>query len=161
MSSSTRISGASTWEQQVYDHLVSHCAEERSTLEEYKSLVDETDSPAFAFLAGLILEDEHRHHKLLNELAETIRASAQLTGEPLPIPDLGLFRADRDRILDQTEHFLALEQEDQRKLKRIEKQLSDVADTTAWQLVVRLMQHDNAKHQMILRFIRERARRPY
>jgi hypothetical protein len=38
--------------------------------------------------------------------------------------------------------------------------LRDVRDTTAWQLVVRLMQHDNAKHQMILEFIRDRARKP-
>ena len=94
------------------------------------------------------------------DLAETIRASAELSSEPLPIPDLGMFRADRERILEQTEHFLEVEKEDQRELKRLEKELRDVRDTTAWQLVVRLMQHDNAKHQMILEFIRDRARHP-
>jgi rubrerythrin len=160
MSTTTKISGASVWEQELYDHLVSHGAEEGATLDAYQQLVETTDSPAFAYLAGLILDDEHRHHQMLNDLAETIRASAELSSEPLPIPDLGMFRADRARILEQTEHFLQVEKQDQRELKRLEKELRDVRDTTAWQLVVRLMQHDNAKHQMILEFIRDRARKP-
>lgn len=159
-SNTTTIRGASTWEQELYDHLVAHGRDEGATLDGYQELVDSTDSPAFAYLAGLILDDEHRHHRMLHELAETIRASAEMSSAPLPIPDLAMFRADRERILEQTEHFLAVERDDQRELKRLEKELRDVRDTTVWQLVVKLMQHDNAKHQMILEFIRDRARKP-
>ena len=156
--STTSIPGASVWEQQLYDHLIEHVSGEWEILQDYERLADETDSPAFAYLARLILDDERRHHKLLGELAETIRTSAMLSGEPTPIPDLGIFRADREKILAETERFLAAEEEDNRHLERVAKELGDVRNTTVWHLIIRLIQHDNEKHRFILRFIRDRAR---
>jgi rubrerythrin len=156
--STTSIPGASVWEQQLYDHLIEHVSGEWEILQDYERLAEETDSPAFAYLARLILDDERRHHKLLSELAETIRTSAMLSGEPTPIPDLGVFRADREKILAETERFLAAEEEDNRHLERVAKELEDVRNTTVWQLIIRLIQHDNEKHRFILRFIRDRAR---
>jgi rubrerythrin len=155
---STSIPGASVWEQQIYDHLIEHVAGEWQILQDYERLANETDSPAFAYLAGLILDDERRHHQMLNDLAETIRTSATLSGEPTPIPDLGVFRADREKILAETERFLAAEEEDNRHLERVAKELRDVRNTTVWELIIRLIQQDNEKHRHILRFIRDRAR---
>jgi rubrerythrin len=156
--STTSIPGASVWEQQLYDHLIEHVNSEGEILRDYERLAEETDSPAFAYLARLILDDERRHHQLLNDLAETIRTSATLSGAPTPIPDLGIFRADREKILAETERFLAAEEDDNRHLGRLAKELGDVRDTTVWQLMIRLIQHDNEKHRHILRFIRDRAR---
>jgi rubrerythrin len=156
--STTSIPGASVWEQQLYDHLIEHVQGEWEILRDYERLADETDSPAFAYLARLILDDERRHHKILSDLAETIRTSATLSGEPTPIPDLGLFRADREKILAETERFLLAEEEDNRHLKRLAKEMSDVRNTTVWQLIIHLIQQDNEKHRHILRFIRDRAR---
>ena len=153
-----RISGASVWEQQLYDHVTVHGKNEGEILQSYQELVESTDSPAFAYLAAIILDDERRHHQLLDDLAKTIRTKAELSGEPTPIPDLGLFKADRERILAETERFLAFEKEDNKELERLAKELKDVRDTTVWQLVVRLMQQDNEKHRRILEFIRDRAR---
>jgi hypothetical protein len=156
------ITGASPWAQQLYDHVTAHGREEGEMLQSYADLAETTDSPAFAFLARIILDDERRHHQLLDDLAATIRASAELSGEPTPIPDLGLFRADRDRILAETERFLELEKADNKKLEQLAKELKDVRNTTVWELVVRMIQHDNEKHRRILEFIRDRAReRPY
>jgi rubrerythrin len=154
----TRIAGASVWEQELYDHVTAHGKNEGEVLEGYAELAESTDSPAFAYLARLILDDERRHHQVLDDLAETIRTSAELSGEPTPIPDLALFTADRERILTETERFLALENEDNKALDRLAKDLKDVRNTTLWELVVRLMQDDNAKHRRILEFIRDRAR---
>jgi rubrerythrin len=154
----TRIAGASVWEQELYDHVTAHGKNEGEVLEGYAELAETTDSPAFAYLARLILDDERRHHQLLDDLAETIRTSAELSGEPTPIPDLALFMADRERILTETERFLAMENEDNKALDRLAKGLKDVRNTTLWELVVRLMQDDNAKHRRILEFIRDRAR---
>ena len=58
----------------------------------------------------------------------------------------------------ETERFLALEKEDNKQLDRLAKDLKDIRTTTLWELVLRLMQDDNAKHQRILEFIRSRAR---
>jgi len=151
------IAGASVWEQQVYDHLVEHLDDEAEMLQSYERLADGTDSPAFAYLARLILEDERRHHRLLHDLAQTVKASAELRDGPTPIPDLGLWGADRDRILAETERYLALEKADNRSLDTLAKELRDVKDTTAWELIVRLIQKDNEKHQSILQFIHDRA----
>jgi rubrerythrin len=154
----TRIPNASVVEQELYDHVAAHGKNEGEVLEAYAELAEHTDSPAFAFLARLILEDERRHHQMLDALAESIRNTAELTGRPSPIPDLALFNADRDRILVETERFLALEKEDDKHLDRLARDLKDVRDTTLWELVVRMMQADNAKHRRILEFIRARAR---
>lgn len=156
----TTIPGASAWTQELYDHLTSHVENERDVLVAYQELAENTDSPAFAYLARLILEDERRHHQLLADLAESIRASAELSSEPLPIPDLGMFRVDRERILEQTEWYLEVERDDQKQLARLRKELRDVRDTTLWELIVRLIQHDNEKHRMILEFIHDRAKKP-
>ena len=156
-----RIVGASVWEQELYDHVTAHGANEGEVLQSYQELAETTDSPAFAYLARIILDDERRHHRILDDLAETIRATAELSGEPTPIPDLGLFKADRQRILAETERFLALEEDDNKELKRLAKDLKDVRHTTIWELVLRLMQQDNEKHRRILEFIRDRARENY
>lgn len=150
------ISGASVWEQELYDHLSSHAEAELETLKAYEELASSTRSKAFRYLAGLILDDERRHHKMLNELAQSIRTSAELSGEPTPIPRLDLHH-DREQILAATERFLAVEEEDNRELKRLSKELKDVRDTTLWQLVLELIKADNEKHRRILSFIRDRG----
>jgi hypothetical protein len=152
------IAGASQIEQELYDHVTAHGRNEGQVLQAYQEVAEGSGPPAFAFLARLILEDERRHHRLLDDLAETIRASAELSGDPTPIPALTALGADRDRILAETERFLALEEEDNADLARLRKQLKDVRDSTAWDLVLRIMQLDNEKHRRILEFIRDRAR---
>ena len=80
----TVINGASVWEQQLYDHVTTHGRNEGEILAAYEQLANDTESPAFAFLAQLILDDERRHHQLLDALATTIRTTAELSGEPVP-----------------------------------------------------------------------------
>lgn len=152
------IVGASVWEQEFFDHVTGHIENEKHVLEAYEELADSTDSPAFAYLARLILDDERRHHQLLRDLAETIRIDASMSREPAPIPDLALFRADRTAIRQQARRLLAVEREDNRELERLARELRDFRDTTLWQLVIRLLQADNQKHCLILEFIASRAR---
>lgn len=154
----THLAGASVWEQELYDHLVSHVERERETLIAYQALAERTDSPGFAYLAKLILEDERRHHKLLDELTESIRTTAELSQSPRPIPVLGITRDNHAEILAETERFLALEEEDNRELQRLAKQMRDVRDTTVWVLILKMIQDDNAKHRRMLSFIRDRAK---
>jgi hypothetical protein len=153
----TNLPGASPWEQRLYDNVTRHVRDESEILDAYERLVDETDSPAFAYLAQLILDDERRHHRMLADLAETIRISVEMSGEPTPIPELALFKADRDRILAETKRFLAVERQDNRELKALTEDLRDVRKHTLWQLVLRLIQHDNNKHREILQFVHDRA----
>jgi hypothetical protein len=154
----TRLTGASVWEQEIYDYVLGHVATEGAMLDEYQRLAeDESRSPAFRYLANLILADERRHHQIFNDLAESIRQMAELRLEDEPIPSLHGLRADRIRIMAVTERLLAAEQADAKELKRFAKKLKEVRDTTLWVLLVELMEADTAKHIKILSFIRDRA----
>ena len=152
------IAGASVWEQEFYDHLCSHVDAELETLRAYEQLASSTDSQAFKYLARLILDDERRHHKILNELAESIRTTAELSAKPTPIPGLD-FGLQRDAILAATERFLDVERADDKELKRLAKELKDVRETTLWELVLELIKADNEKHRRILGFIRDHAKK--
>jgi rubrerythrin len=155
---SSNIVGASIWEQQLYDHIAGHVAAEAEVLESYARLADdETISPAFRYLARLILDDERRHHDTFRELAETIRHTSQLDVEGAPIPPIAGLRADRDRVVAITNRLIEIEEHDARTLKDLAKELKDVRDTTMWALVVDLMRDDTEKHLKILRFVRDRA----
>ena len=76
----------------------------------------------------------------------------------MPIPHLGRVTVDRARILAATEQLLAFEEQDNRDLNALAKELNDVRNTTLWDLVMRLLQQDNEKYRRILGFIRDRAR---
>jgi rubrerythrin len=154
----THIVGASVWEQELYDHVSGHVVEEGAILDEYQRLAaDESSSPAFRYLARLILDDERRHHAMFNDLAEAIKQMGELRAEDVPIPSLQGLRADRDRILATTDRMLKAERDDAKKLNTLAKKLKDVRETTLWALLVELMQDDTDKHIKILKFIREHA----
>ena len=155
-----RITGASVWEQELYDYICDHVETEGAMLREYQRLADDpTSTPAFRYAADLILTDERRHHQIFNDLAESIKQMAELRVEDEPIASLHGLRADRVRIAAVTDRLLDAERADLKELKRLNKNLGELPDTTFWGLLVELMQDDTAKHIKILEFIRERAER--
>lgn len=159
----TSIVGASVWEKDLFDHFRSHVEAERDLIAEYRELAESTSVPGVGYLIALILADEERHHRLFAELAETIRAEAQLRYHEAPLPPIPITPLPDDErrlILALTDRFIALERDDARDLKRLARKLKPVRDTTLWQLLVRLMQADTDKHIQILRFIHDRVRHP-
>jgi hypothetical protein len=112
----TNTTGASVWEQEIHDHVSGHVVTEGAILDTYQRLAeDPSGSPAFRYLADLILADERRHHQLFNDLAESIRQSAQLRDDE-PIPSLHGLKADPERIMATTEQLLETERADARDL---------------------------------------------
>ena len=155
---STHIVGASVWEQEIYDYVTGHVVNEGAILDEYQRLAhDPSGSPAFRYLADLILADERRHHQIFNDLAESIRQMAELRLDDEPIPSLHGLKADRERIMATTEQLLETERADAKELKQLAKKLKDMRETTLWGLLLELMQDDTSKHIKILQFIRDRA----
>lgn len=150
--------GASVFDQHLYDHVSQHVTGEVEALKEYEALAGSTESKAFAYAAGLILADERRHHEMLTELEETIRSSAELRTAPPPIPDLDLHK-DREAIVELSQKLLEIEKRDRQELKSLRKELRDYKDTTLWELVLAILDADNAKHRMILKFVRDHAKR--
>ena len=153
-----QLVGASVWEQDLYDHLVSHVDNERSLLEAYNAASSESGSPAFQYLVGLILEDEIRHHRRFQELASTLRTDAEFHHEDPAIPRIGSWGPDPHKIIELTEQLLRQERADAKELRRLTKELKDLKDTTLWALLVRLMETDTEKHIQILEFVKDHVR---
>jgi hypothetical protein len=148
----------SVWEQEMYNHLIAHASAEGEVLNEYQRLADDEElSPAFRYLARLILEDEARHHRTFMDLAEAMRQMGEIRDEEVPIPRLRRMRMDRARVLEPTKRMLEVEQADAKALKDLAKDFKDVRDTTLYALLIDLMRDDTEKHIRILRFIRDHA----
>lgn len=145
-----------SWDEEVLDRLSAHAEAERSTLAEYAAAAEMVEAPDVRYLMQLILDDERRHHRIFDDMARAVRAAHEwrhqdsevpsLTGGPLPESLKALTR----RLLD-------VEQEDERELKALRRQLRPVADTTLWALLVDLVSLDTKKHERILEFIMDHA----
>jgi len=150
--------GTKEWEDDVYEHVSSHGRVEGDILAEYEQLAnDEAMSPAFRYLARMILDDETRHHRIFDDLATTLGVLRDHSGEAPPIPSLTGFHADRVRIAAVTDHLLRIEREDLRELKEFSKELKELRNITLWGFLIELMIDDTKKHIKILEFIRDRA----
>jgi hypothetical protein len=147
--------GPSVWERQLYAHLRRHVETERATLERYAEVAEGTESEAFRYLVQLLIDDEIRHHRLFNELADSLETVALLKREQPVVPYMDLDRADRAAALEATDELLKNEEQDRGELKQLQRDLRDVKDTTLWGLLVELMERDTDKHIAILRFVRK------
>jgi hypothetical protein len=145
--------GASVWEREMFDHLTTHGRREGAMLEEYARAASATGSKALAYVVGLLIDDERRHHQHFAELAASLKSEAELAPEGPAIPRLDFHRVERDDVLEVTRRLLAEERADLAALKLLRRQLRDVEDTTLWALLVDMMQRDTEKHVAILEFV--------
>jgi len=149
-----RLLGASVWEDEVYQQLMDHIENEESLLGEYQSLADDTNAADVAYLVQFIVEDEMRHHRIIEQIAASVRAAADFgTGED-GVPRVPLKRADPGALVGTTDRLLAMEHEDRRALKELQRSLRPTEKTTLWSLLVKTMELDTRKHIAILRHIR-------
>jgi hydroxymethylpyrimidine pyrophosphatase-like HAD family hydrolase len=150
--------GASMWERDLYDHLSTHADTERVLLEEYTAAAKKTESKALEYLVNLLIEDEIRHHRYFEQLAESLKASAELRSDDLPVPMVDFHQVDASAVFEVSDRLLKKEREDAQELKRLQRELRDVKDTTLWSLLVDVMRHDTDKHIAILEFVEKHAR---
>lgn len=154
----SKLTGASTWEEDLYEHLTSHEAAESAMLIEYRDAAATSTSSAFRYLSGLILEDEIRHHKVFRDLAAALKNDVELDPQAPVIPHIGAWGSDAATVLAITETLLEREREDAKELKALTSELKSLKKESLWPLLVKLMEIDTAKHIEILKFVRRHAR---
>jgi hypothetical protein len=150
--------GASRWEEELYEHLASHMDNEVGLLAAYQEAATTSGSAAFQYLASLIVEDERRHHRVFEELANALRSDVELRPVEPAVPDMAGFGQLPAKVVELTDQLLAREEQDAAELRHLSRQLRDVRDTTLWQLLVKVMELDTEKHAEILRFVKKHAR---
>jgi len=146
-----RMTGASVDTRDLVELIVRHGKEEGELLATYEQLANASDNEMAAYVIGMILEDERRHHRLLAEVANAAAwarsSAAPDTSTPALSPGID------GELLAQTRKLLAAEQADYRELRRIRRKLHPFADTTLWGLIIDMMLLDTKKHATMLEFL--------
>lgn len=136
----------------ILETLRTHDARERAILESYRRLIDESSDEGIRYLGRLIIEDEERHHELIAEMANRIDSWTRgMSVEPATPP---LEPRVDPELLEATRRLIALERQDAKELRLLQRELRYAPATSLLPLLVKLMLHDTAHHIEILRFIR-------
>lgn len=152
-----RMSGASPDTRDLVSLLEQHSSEEGELLAVYEDLAEHSTDEDARYLISLILEDEHRHHRLLVEMANAIAWSVPSASPDRATPAISTSMDGALLVL--TRKLRRAEEADHRKLRRMRRRLRPFAKTTMWALLVDLMMLDTKKHATILRFLERRNRR--
>lgn len=147
------LEGASVWDEEVYEAFRQHVEEENRILLLYRKAARTAGSPDVEYLVNLILEDEKRHHKMFEQLAETVREVVALEPAADGVPDIPLRRETSAALRKVTAELLHFEREDAKKLRQLKRSLRPVGQTTIWPLLIETMQLDTKKHILILEHI--------
>jgi len=156
MTERSKPPGLSPSEGELFEHFSTHGQTEGAILAEYGRLVADADADWISYMGTLILEEETRHHRVFEELANALRAGVERDAGPV-VPFVTKV-ASPNELLSVTERLLDAEVRDARELKRLARKLRDRKGHSLWPLLVELMQRDTEKHQVILKFMRNRLR---
>jgi hypothetical protein len=148
--------GLSQSERELFEHFSSHGQTEGAILAEYGRMVADADADWISYIGNLILEEETRHHRFFEELANALRAGVERDVGPV-VPFVTTV-ANPHELLGVTERLLEAEAHDARELKRLARKLRDRKGFSLWPLLIELMQRDTDKHRLILGFMRARLR---
>ena len=145
---------ASVGERELVATLERHGADEGEILARYDKLAEGLRSPAARYLVGYIMDDERRHHRIIEELANTVAwGGFDTAADVAKLPDLRNHRHESADFIAETRRLLDFEKKDRRELRRLRKELHDFEDTTVWALLVDTMILDTDKHIRILKFL--------
>lgn len=148
----------SPWGQDLLDWLEGHSRGEAALIEEYRGFAERSESEPIRYLLRLIVDDETRHHRILGELINALRAVELLDKSGPGVPNIG--RPRPDPVLgEQTRRFLVSERHDRGELKALAKRLAPLEETSMWPFLVELMEGDTERHIRILNYIGRLARR--
>jgi len=80
----------SKFERELLELLESHAAHETEALHAYGDLAGRSPDEHVRYVAGLLLEDERRHHQLLAEMVNRVRSDAEWRPVEPSVPRLGV-----------------------------------------------------------------------
>ena len=142
---------------EILHMLETHGAREGAALDAYQRVAaDTTAGPGVRYLVNLILEDEVRHHRVFDEMANQVRSFVDETDIQPRVP--ALVAHDDPALLAETRRLLEFERQDAKELKELRKALKGRPRSSLQPLLVDMMLHDTAKHIAILELIRNQLR---
>jgi rubrerythrin len=149
-SSFIRSFPSSIWDERALAHIDEHLAVEAKAASSYESFA-KADDPAVKYLAGLIAEDEQRHHTVLARIAEVLRAEVNDLTVPTHVGEVTA--EQRKALLVEAHRLLEVEKSDATALKALRHELHSAPEETMWPVLVEMMMFDTDKHIHLLRAI--------
>ena len=151
-----RLIGATEWDQHLFDRLGQHEQDEKDAIQAYADFAEQTGSQTVKYLINMIVDDERKHHRVLAELANTIRAEVTFEERGSRLPYLDVHRGDRT-LLDATRRFLEVERRDRAEMRGLAKEV-DRTGNELDSFLIKMILDDTDRHIRILRFIERLAK---
>jgi hypothetical protein len=133
-----------------------HATDEEASLASYREIAETTQDPIVAFLMRMVLEDEDRHHTLLERMAATLRDSLAWRRSPDDLPSSILVDG---RGLPETiaaiKEFAREERNGVKHLRALARENKRIHGGL-FGLLLETMALDSEKHEMILHYIQDR-----
>jgi hypothetical protein len=140
-------------DEQLLAFITSHVASETEILASYQATAADTPDEYVRYLLQLIISDEQRHHQLLGEMANYLRAGVDGTDLRPRIP--WLTRPQQPSSLRAaTKRLIQGERRDRRQLRRYRRRLRPLRNTSLLGVLVDSMLLDTKKHLLLLRAVR-------
>jgi hypothetical protein len=140
------------FDERIMTHLERHVAEERELLGEYQELQAKSESPAVRYLVGLLLEDEHRHHRVLTEMLNQFRTSVYLAEQEPRVPYM--IRKRDPAAAAAVKRLRRAERQDLRTLRSLRRKLKFMRRHSLDGVLVNSLILDTHKHLRYLRTLR-------
>jgi rubrerythrin len=144
-------------EGELLELLESHADHETEALHAYEELAGRSPDEHVRYVAGLLLEDERRHHQLLAEMVNRVRGDAEWRPVEPSVPYLGVSH-DRAGLLDITAQLMDTERDDLRRVRILKRRLRRQRYHSLLSLGADILEFDTRKHLHILAFLRAAAR---
>lgn len=143
-------------EETLLAYLDRHVASEETVLDSYVEFA--RSGPEFVrYLVNLIAEDEERHHRILREMVNQVVGEMEFRTMSPSIPSTDFQGTDRERLVEETARFLALERDDLASLKELTKVVRRQRLRGLIPVLVEFMELDTRKHIALLEFIAQSA----
>ncbi len=133
-----------------------HAKAEEDALDGYRRLAADDPDPIVRLVMKLVLDDELRHHDLLERIAARLRDDLEWSDSARSLPPGGPARLPRSREqMAQVLAYVREERDGARQLRGLARSFGPVHDGMI-ALLLESMALDSEKHERLLRFVLRR-----
>jgi hypothetical protein len=144
-------------DEELLAFIATHVASETEMLAAYQATAADTPDEYVRYLLQLIISDEQRHHQLLGEMANYLRAG--IDGSDLRPRIPWLTRPKQPSSLRAaTQRLIQAERRDRRQLRRYRRRLRPLRHTSLLGVLVDTMLLDTKKHLLLLHAVHRSTR---
>ncbi len=142
---------------EVIKLLSRHMEGEAQLLAEYAAVSGEYPNEFIRYIASMILDDERRHHKIIQGMINHLESGVDVDDGQHRIPFVTKVHDQRE-LKDRVRTLQRFERRDAFALWRLRRKLGKLGDSTLLGPLVDSLSQDTRKHRRLLRSIRKLAK---